>query len=90
MVLDSRRPYNVCACTVVYDGWISHGVGCVSKEFRGGRPKKIKLVGKPPEIPIMNLVQHIELIVPSPLIQFTKEPPKSVGSTAIESAMCPL
>ena len=42
-------------------------VGCVSKggNVTGGRPKKIKLHVhvncRPPEIPIRNLVQHIEL-----------------------------
>lgn len=93
--LDSGRSYNVS--TVVFDGWMSHSDDVCRvceqgrKCYRGGRPKKIKLDGRPPDIPIRNLVQHIELIAPPPLVPFTEEPPKLVGNAASrESAMCPL
>ena len=81
---------------MVFDGWMSHNddVCWVCEQGRkcnrGGRPKKIKLDGRPPEIPIRNLVHHIGLIAPPPLVSFTEEPPKLVGNASRDSAMCPL
>ena len=81
---------------MVFDGWMSHsddvcrvceqGMKC----DRGGRPKKIKLDGRPPEIPmpVMNLVHHIELIAPPPLVLFTEEPPKLVGYMHLGRVLC--
>ena len=92
--LDSGRSYNVC--TVVFDGWMSHNDDVCRvceqgrKCNRGGRPKKIKLDGRPPEIPMRNLVHHIGLIAPPLLVSFTEEPPKLVGNASRDSAMCPL
>lgn len=46
---------------------------------------------RPLVIPIKNLVEHIELIAPPPLIPITEEPPKLAGIPASWSCtMCPL
>ena len=65
---------------------------CAWEEMYKGREiKKIKLDGRPPENPIRNLVQHIEMVAPPPLVPFTEEPPSFVGNpTSWVSAMCPL
>ena len=91
------QPIDHAMCALVFDGWISHsddvcwvceqGRKCV----RGGRPKKINVDGRPTDIPIRNLVHHIELIAPPLFIPCTEEPPKLVGNVASrESVVCPL
>ena len=60
------RTYKVC--TVMFDGWESHGNDrcCVCKhgksKEKGGRPRKCKLIvrpGRPLEVSLRRLVKHI-------------------------------
>ena len=84
-------------CTVLFDGWTLHSDNeCIVCVCMGGivqreRDQIIKLHGRPPETPISNLVQHIEMVAPPPLVPFTEEPLSLVGNPASwVSLMCPL
>ena len=53
--------------------------------------KEDKARWQAPETLIRNLVQHVEIVAPPPLVPFTEEPPSLVGNPASwVSAMCPL
>ena len=92
------KTYKVCTAT--FNGWESHGhdMCCVclhgKSKKKGGRPRKSKLSvrrpGRPLEVSLRRLVEHIELIAPPPIVPSTLHPPTIAGNQSRLSAECPL
>ena len=84
-------------CTVMSDGWESHGndMCCVCKHGKSkeGRPRKCKLIvrpGIPLEVSLRRLVKHMELTAPPPFVPSMLHPPTIAGYVSRLNAECPL
>ena len=79
-------------CTVMFDGWESHGndMCCVCKHGKAKEMQAHCSTGRPLEVSLRRLVKHMELTAPPPFVPSMLHPPTIAGYVSLLNTECPL